>query len=298
MKRIAVFCLLFCIACQLFPDFADVMVESDALNRQGSYQQEKDMLLSTLGTGITKSQEAEVYWRLSRLSMLFGDRADERNEPKSALYDFFQEGEDYGRKAMALDPDNHLGYFWTASNVGRWAQVNMGIRALRKSRIVRDLLAESIEKNSEYALAYFALAQMYKFVPGKPISFGSVDSAVSLARRGVDLYYERLRADGEEDHYYGYEIELALNLQKRDWDLAKRRQEQPEKSRRYQNADSVLEKNVYYEGIVEIEPLSDRDEAEAILRRIIESLNNVRDKTDYQESVLRRSLQIIESWEN
>lgn len=298
MRKCVIFCLLFLyVGGRLFSDFMSVLDESDALNREGRYELETDVLLSSLETDLTSTQKAEVYWRLSRTAMLRGGEAQQQGEPKTALYAIFEEGEAFGLKAITADPNNHLGYFWAANNVGRWLQVNMGLKALKKARVVRDLYAESIERNPEYALTYFAISQMYAQVPGKPISFGSIDYAVSLARKAVDIHMDSVASEPGQDRFYGYEIELARVLYKRGWSSEKRLGKQGRKERNFDQGDGAFEKNMFYEGTVVLEPVPDRIEARAILHRIIEEIEVAQAPTEYQKAVLGRVAELLERWD-
>ena len=297
MNRLVFFCLLFLsVIGRTDADFLSLLDESEALNREGRYEQEKELLLSSLETDLTSIQEAEVYWRLSRAALIRGGKAQQRGEPKMVLYAIFEEGEAFGRKAINVDPTNHLGYFWAASNVGRWAQVNLGLKALRKARIVRDLLAESIDRNPEYALSYFAITQMYSLVPGRPVSFGSIDYAVSLARKAADLHDDQFVQGLAQNRFYGYEIELARVLNKREWSAEKRLNRQGKKERSYDQGESAFDRNLHYEGTVALEPLSDREEARAILHRIMEAIAGMQTRSEYQESVLSRVTELLERW--
>jgi tetratricopeptide (TPR) repeat protein len=178
---------------------------------------------------------------------------------------------DYGDQAIETDPSNNLGYYWKASNLGRWGETRGILSSLRQAGPMRDLLEQSIQRDPDHAESYYVLGLLYARVPGGLISFGNTDYAVSLGRKAVDLHLADVRA-GEEELYYPIRFELASHLIDRDWNRRKRGREQASKRREHGRADGILEQSFYYEGTVDIPPVDDEEEARRILEDVIDEL--------------------------
>lgn len=246
---------------------ADELYEDDQLQASVS---ELEAALSDAGSG---AERAEVYWRLSRATLGLGEDLEDAGADTDRILETYTEGEEYGRSAIEADPSNHLGYYWTSANIGKWGQTRGILNSLIKAGPMRDLLAEAIERDPEHADSYYVLGQLYAQVPGL-MSFGNDNYAVSLGRKSVDLKQEQSRQDPEEEFNEDFRIQLASHLIERDWNARKRRREQSGKAEQYRNTSNLLEKNFHYEGVVDIPDMSDVDEAEELLRTAISELES------------------------
>jgi hypothetical protein len=136
---------------------------------------------------------------------------------------------------------------------------------------MRDLLEQSIERDPEHAQSYYVLGLLYARVPGGFISFGNKDYAVSLGRKARALHTQEV-ASGEEELYYPIPIELASHLIDRGWNARKRAREQDSKDDERRNANGVLERSFYYEATVDLDRMSDQEEAREILEEVVSEL--------------------------
>jgi tetratricopeptide (TPR) repeat protein len=288
--------ILMTTALTAFADFKEQLYKADLLDLQGRYTEEKELLLSLRSQAADNVQKAEVYWRLSRTCLQFGDEKKLEGASAQALLPLFEEGIRYADTAIQLNPDNAQGYFWKASNSGLWGQTKGILESLQKAEEMKEMLFVAMAYDPGYSGSYYVLAQLYDQVPGWPVSFGNIDFAVSLARKAIDVHKQDL-ADGTYDIvYYDFYIELAKYLWIRNWDARKRSREQENKRREYYNKSSTMEKYCYYEGVVEIKSVSDRQEAEQLLDWAISELEKINPKYPFQEKALDKAKKVKREW--
>ena len=137
-----------------------------------------------------------------------------------------------------------------------------------------------------------ALGQLYEQVPGS-ISFGNKDFAVSLGRKSLLLHEKELAMGMEEEIDYDYYTEMAKHLLARNWNVSKRLKAQKKKKGSYDQAKDTLERSFYYEGTVELKPLSDGEEALELLRWVIRGLEAVPDRSENQEKDLKEVRDVL-----
>ena len=272
MKRLCVLAVILVISTQgAFAQVSSLLEESDELYDAERYDRTVQVLERALSSASSDSQRAEVYWRLSRVQLGIGDELRDEEGDDDAAMEVYDRGMDYGDQAIDADASNNLGYYWKASNLGRWGETRGILSSLRQAGPMRDLLEQSIQRDPDHAESYYVLGLLYARVPGGLISFGNTDYAVSLGRKAVDLHLADVRA-GEEELYYPIRFELASHLIDRDWNRRKRGREQASKRREHERADGILEQSFYYEGTVDTPPVDDEEEARRILEDVIDEL--------------------------
>lgn len=266
--------------------------QADDLVDEDRPQEAISVLEDALSDANTGAERAEVYWRLARATLNYGDQRKDAGASDGELLPMFEQGEQYGIQAVQADPRNHLSYYWQSANVGKWGQTKGVLNSLFRAGDMRDLLSRAIEIEPEHADSYYVLGQLYAQVPGF-ISFGNDDYAVSLARRSVDLFEAQYATGEEEDFEYDFYIQLAGHMIERNWDSRKRSGEQSKKARSYRTADNELERGFFYEGTIEIPDMRDREEAEDLLRRMIDLLQDLPVRTDGQERNLTKARELL-----
>jgi tetratricopeptide (TPR) repeat protein len=274
---------------------ADIIEDAEKIHDSFDYINEKKFLLENLASAKTQSEKAEAYWRLSRVDLYLGDEAENKGVKKDDLLKYYEEGEKYADKAIGLFPKSCPALYWKASNIGRWGQVKGVLDSLGKAEPMQKLLIEALRINPDHADSYFVLGELYDEVPGWPIAFGNIDFAVSFARKSIALNEKEVEA-GSGKKMSSYYIKLAKHLWKRNWDANKRRTEQPGKKNNYDSKTSVFDKGSYFEGIVAIREITDRDEAKELTDAVIKELGGIvsRDKT--QNDNLKKANDLINSW--
>ncbi len=297
MRRSLACALVFLLpASVLLADIKDVVTQADSLHDQGKYAEAKALLLDAVAHSQDGAEQAELYWRVSRENIELGDLAEKAKKPQEEILGYFVEGEGYADKAIAANPGNDLGYFWKSANIGRWGQVKGVFNALGKATDIRDLLLKVLSLNPDRSDAYFVLGQLYRELPGWPISFGNTDWAVSLGRKAVDLN-AALVADGKEkDNSFDFKTELAKTLRQRNWTSSARQQGQYEKAHKYAAATAAFDKACYYEGSLELKDISDAQEAREIVRGVVDSMEKLPSLTAGQVKDLQHAKDLLARW--
>ena len=296
-KIFPVFVIIFFISTVwAFSDVQDIAVRADKLNEEEKYQEEKNLMLDSLEKVSGNSDMAELYWRLARATQNLGDEAEKDDSDPDMLLEIFEEGEGYASRAIELDPDNHLGYFWKSANIGRWGQVKGVLNALMKADEMRELLKTAVTLKPDHAVSFYVLGQLYEQVPGFPISFGNADHSVSLGRKAIDLHEEQYRNGTEKKLDYDYYNELAKQLYKRNWSNTRRKREHEKAADEYKTENGILEKGFYYEGTIKIKNIADREEARDLLERVITELKGITNRSKEQDDDLKEAKETIGSW--
>ncbi len=258
--------------------------QADLLHDEGRYAEALRVVLDAAALASSGVEKAELLWRASRDALEIGREAERSGAPASRVMEICLEGERYADESIEADPGNEHGYFWKSSNMGRRGQLKGVLKALSLLSPMRDLLATAVSLNPEFPDAYFVLGQMYREVPGWPLSFGNVDSAVSLGRKSVNL--------GKATEY-DLRLELALSLRKRNWDVAARQARQEDKRRRLLGVTGPLERAFLYEADVVLGNESDREEAERIVHSCIAEMEKLPRLSPPQTVILSKARNML-----
>jgi len=297
LQRVCFF-LLFTAAAAgtVFAGFKEKMYNADVLDIEGKYTAEKNFLEDLEKSTEKNKQVAEIYWRLSRTYLQFGEVSKRADKPRDQILALFERGIKYADMAIAKDSENALAYFWKAANEGRWGQVKGILESLEKANQAKDLLYTAISYDPMYPGGYYVLGQLYDQVPGWPIGYGNLNFAVSMARRAVAVNEINLKDGSYPYKYYDMYIELAKYLWKRNWDKGRRLREQVGMKKAYREKSSTLEKYCYYEGVVTLKPESDRQEAMQIMNQCIAELKKMPSLFPFQEKALKKAEKLLAQW--
>ncbi len=287
MKRLVVIVALFVLS--LPGAFAEpgLFAQSDHLSYSGHYRQSFDLLEAALPSASSDEQRAQIYWRLSRDTLDIGDQEKEHGASSESLLARYKEGESYADQAIAADPSSPEGYFWKAGNMGRWGQTRGIMASLSLADPIRKLVTRAAELHPSGGNPWFVLGQLYDQVPGFPLSFGNIVWAVSLGRKALDAREAQVAEGEKHDVPYAYYVQLARHLMKRNWSASQRANEQPGEATKYNSTDNIVEKNCYYEGVVSLPPVSDRQEARGLSRWVVAQLEAKPDRTPKENADLK-----------
>jgi tetratricopeptide (TPR) repeat protein len=278
-------------------DFQATLKRIDRLHEVEDYSQCEAVIQASLPQTKSGSEKAELYWRLARALLNLGDEAEGKGITGGKLLAYFEQGQAEAQKAIEADPKNPLGYYWKAVNIGRWGQIQGILNALSKAKSMRDLLQQAVAVDPEHADSYYVLGQLYELVPGFPLSFGNKDYAVSLGRKSVDLLTKEVKTGKRKEINYDFYTQLAHHLWKRNYTADRRKQEQPKKLDRYESITDPMEKNCYYEAVVVLKDMSDRDEALKLVNWTIGELLRLPARTGRQDIDLEEARAALESWQ-
>ncbi len=271
--------------------------KSDRLSNQGKNQKSIDLLKSELPKVSDSHLKAQIYWRLARDTFSIANLGGVRTGSDKQFLPLYEESKKYADEAISLDPKIGRAYYWKAAAVGKISQIKNLLRAFIKAPEVRNLLFKAGRLDPGDGEVWYVLAQLYSMIPGFPISFGNTVYAVSLGRKGLNARKQQV-ADGSEPNVpEDYHIQLAKELARRNWSKQEREQRQPEEAQKYASSTDPVEKNFYYEGVVKIPALSDREEAISIDRKVVERLNALSKRTPTEENDLRVARKDLKSWE-
>jgi tetratricopeptide (TPR) repeat protein len=278
-------------------DFQDILDRVDQLNEAEEYEQTKSLIESSMADAKSGAEKAELHWRLARAWLNLGDEAEDSGTAEEALLAYFESGEAEAQKAIEADPNNHLGYYWKSANIGRWGQVKGILNSLFKAKPMRELLQQAVAAEPEHADSYYVLGQLFEQVPGFPVSFGDKDYAVSLGRKSLDLHEQQVKAGIEDEINYDFYTEMAKHLWERNYSAARRGREQARKVSKYESTSDPMEKNFYYEAVVSLKDMSDREEARELINWVIRELQGLPGRTDSQNDDLKEAREVLESWQ-
>jgi hypothetical protein len=260
------------------------------------YAEARNLLTTAIADAPGGKERAELYWREARETLELGDAAEAGKKPQADILALFREGEGYADKAIAADPQNDQGYFWKSANMGRWGQVRGILDSLSKAGPMKDLLVQEIALNPDRGDPYFVLGQLFREVPGWPVSFGNIDAAVSQGRKAAEMLQAQVQAGTEKVLVYSFYNELAKSLYKRDWSAARRVSEQKAKTAKLATAGTPLEKGSLYEANADLQNMSDREEAEALVQFSVSELGKLADLTAPQAKDLQKARALLKGW--
>jgi len=277
-------------------DVSQVLTQADALHNEGAYADAVKLLLGAVPSAAGGQEQAQLYWRASRETMEMGDVAEKAGTSQDDLLAMFTQGEGYADKAIAADPHDDLGYYWKSANIGRWGQVKGILNSLFKAQPMKDLLVKELSLNPDRTDAYYVLGELYRELPGWPVSFGNVDAAVSFGRRAVDERQQQVHDGTEKELVYNFSTELAKSLYKRNWSSATRRAEQRNKSARLAAAATPVDKAALYEATVTLSDQSDRQEAKALVQWVVGQLEGAPSLTAPEKKDLGKAKDVLKGW--
>lgn len=296
MRSILTLLLLFLPLGFACADISEPAAQADALHDKGMYKEARQTLFDAASVAEGAAEQAELYWRESRETLELGDIAEQEKKPQADILALFVEGEGYADKAIAADAQNDLGYYWKSANIGRWGQVKGILNSLFKATPMRDLLVKELSINPDRTDPYYVLGQLYRELPGWPISFGNTDAAVSLGRKAVELRQAQFQAGKEKDLVYNFYNELAKTLYKRNWSKSMRTSEQKNKASKLASAGTPLEKGSLYEATLVLKDMSDREEAKELARSVVSELESLPSLTAPQAKDLQKAKDLLKGW--
>ena len=247
--------------------------QADALYWNDRLEDAEALLLQTLDTAGTATEKAEVLWRLSRVTLAMGDEREVLGASDDELFATYEKAEKYALDALALaELPNAIVY--KASSIGRWGETKGPLNALSKAKPMRDDFTYLIDSKgvTDNTISWYVLGQLYFQLPGWPISFGDLDTAISYTRKAIDTI-------PATNLYPGHFKALATMLWKRDLSASKRNSELKSMEKDWKKAagKSTLDQHAYYEGAngadakpfyspVALNKMSDRQEAGMLLQ--------------------------------
>ncbi|MFA5569832.1 MAG: hypothetical protein ACOX0W_07310 [Sphaerochaetaceae bacterium] len=252
-----------------------VIEQADRLYWADSYDQVVSLITGVLPTTYNSQEKSELLWRLSRATLAIGDEQKAQGANNATLFATFEQGQEYAEQAIEVYPLARA-YTYRASNIGRWGETKGPLNSLSKAKPMRDDLSYAIDTfyATDDTIAWYVLGQLYYKLPGRPLSFGNLDTAISYARMAVDTI-------PAERNYPGHYKALAEMLWKRGLSSAKRKTKINSLAKDWnKEKGSTVDRYSYYEGSlgvthvpmyspVALQDMSDQQEAAMILKYAI-----------------------------
>ncbi len=126
-------------------------------------------------------QNWEAYWRLARSLRWVGEKTEKNRLP------LFEEAKQMAERAVAIHPNSADAQYWLAACIGRWGEERGILQSLFAVKPMKAALDKVLEIDPDYARAYYVLSQLYRKVPGWPISIGNKKQALEAAATAVRL---------------------------------------------------------------------------------------------------------------
>lgn len=269
-KRLLVLCIVALVGSSFL-----LAYEADTLYKQDKLIEAKTELTRLLSGENRAKEQSEILWRLARVTLGIGDEEGALDAPKSRLFELYEEAQSFAESSIELFPSPE-GYQWKASSIGRWGETKGPLNSLVKAAPMRRDLEIVINEfhDLENTNVWYVLGQLYFQLPGKPLSFGNLDAAISYTRRAVDTI-------SSDDLYPGHYLALAKMLWKRNWSTSKRTSKIADMEKEFKKSAEALplDHYWYYEGAkghkaipfyspVALGAMSDRQEAIMVLQYI------------------------------
>ncbi|MBT3272178.1 MAG: hypothetical protein HN368_03410 [Spirochaetales bacterium] len=279
--------------------FGETLFEKiDRMHEEELHRENFTLIEDSIASTSNAIEKSELYWRLARTTLEIGDLLEQEGAGEGVMLDTFIEAEEYADEAISLNPNSYQGYYWKSANMGRWGETKGILNSLFKAKPMRNVLRQALEIYPEHPDSYYVLGIMYRKVPGRPISFGSSNRAVSLGRKAIDAHLVEFEAGEVNDIKLSYYMELARSIESRNWSASKRRKEKAGKAKDYRSETDTLEKNFEYEGVVDIPDMSDKDEAIEIMRWVISEFGKKSSLKNSEQVDLDEAREDLETWSN
>ncbi|MCF7933695.1 MAG: hypothetical protein K9M84_14250 [Spirochaetia bacterium] len=284
----------------VFADVSEIFSQADQLYEDEAYTTGFALLEENESLFSSKEEKAGYLWRMARFQLFIADDREREGASKSELLDLYDRGRDFAGDAVALFPSADA-YYWKSSNVGKWGETKGILDSLAKAKPMRTDLLKVIDFDPEYADAWYVFGRLYMLLPGWPISFGNGSYAVSFTRRSIDTYTG-------EDLKISYYQSLAETLWSRDSSDGELRKKFSSMASSYRKEKDLFDKMKYYEGSLgesfrpeyssmTIGQMSDREEAVAILRWVIDAYDRLPAPTRGETNSIEEVKELLASWD-
>ncbi len=272
--------------------------ELDLMHERDEHQSIVEQIDATLHRATRGRERAELYWRRARAELSISDlgRYTGAVSDDQAL-ELLEQAEDFAEQAIAEDPSLAQPYFWKAAAIAQRGQIRGVLNSLFMAGDVRDAALESLERNADLGEVHYLLGQLYRELPGRPLSFGNAAYSVSFGRKAVDLHEQRYNSADLPYRYYDYYTQLAKSLRARNWNSGRRTSRANTMRGAYQSAANNFERYSNYEATVDLRSETDRQEGKRILDWVISELEAKSSLTVRQRRSLEEARELAaERW--
>ena len=278
-------------------DPASQLEEIDRLDREDQQEAAISAARSLVRSLEGSRDQAEALWRLSRGIMKQTNLAQYQGLGDEDAISRYEEGAEYAQEAISIDSSIAEAYFWLAANQGSVGQTRGVLNSLFMASDLDELLHKTVRRDDDYPEPYFMLGTLYRELPGRPLSFGDDDAAVSFGRLAVALHEEEYRRGEDIVTFYDYYLELAMSLWERDWRENKRDREQDKKREEGGDVEGPVEEAALYEAEIRLSEESDREEALSLVREMEARLSAIANPSVRNRRDLEKARELLNDWE-
>lgn len=282
----------------LAPLFAlsETLAEIDRLHQDDQHDAVLQIIANTL-PGRSGAERGALLWREGRARMQiadFGHHDGDLSDGETIA--MLQETERLAQEASQLAPNAAEPWFWLGAAMGRRGQVQGVLNSLFMAGDVRDNAVEALNRREEFSEAFFLLGQVYRELPGRPLSFGNNDYAVSMARRAIVIHEAERAAGIAPNKSHDLYTQLGAALWKRNHNERQRRRAWDSAVRGWNSASTPLERGFYFEGSLPYSGGTDRAEARALVQQIERELQGIRNRSARQQRDLEKAQALLSDW--
>ncbi len=196
---------------------ADFLSDLERLHETDGHQEILERIDSELERVTDPTERAELLWRMTRAELTLADFGRWRGELSDReVIALLEEAASHSDRAISLAADLADPYFWKGATVGLRGQIRGVLNSLFMASDVRDYAERTLERNSDHAEAHYLLGQLYRELPGWPISFGDRERAVDYGRRAIGLHEDDYAEGRVTARYYDFYTQLAASLWRRN----------------------------------------------------------------------------------
>ncbi len=275
---------------------SETLAEIDRLHQDDHHDEVLQIIAETL-PGRSGRDRGALLWREGRARMQIADFGHHDGDLSDAeTITMLQETERMAQEATQLDPAAAEPWFWLGAAMGRRGQVQGVLNSLFMAGDVRDNAVEALNRREEFSEAFFLLGQVYRELPGRPLSFGNNDYAVSMARRAIVIHEAERAAGTAPNKSHDLYTQLGAALWKRNHNERQRRRAWDSAVRGWNNAGSPLERGFYFEGSLPYSTGPDRREARELVQQIERELSGIRNRSPRQQRDLENAQKLLRDW--
>lgn len=273
-----------------------VLAEIDSLHHDDNHEAVLRVIRRELPR-LSGRDRAQLLWRQGRARMQIADFGHH----DGALTDdqavaMLEETEALAREATQLAPELAEPWFWVGASMARRGQIRGVLNSLFMAGDVRDYAVEAINRREEFSEAFFLLGQFYRELPGRPLSFGNSDYAVSLARRAVAIHEAERAAGIAPAKSHDLYTQLGNALWQRNHNERRRQRAHDNAVSAWRTAGTPLERGFAFDGTIPLRRGTDRDEARTLVGLMVSELEAIRNRTPRQQRDLEKAQALLADW--
>jgi tetratricopeptide (TPR) repeat protein len=175
------------------PSLEELLKKADAHYSRRIDPRETDQAFAVLKQAdLAYPGTSSVLWRLARISHWKATRFP-KNDKKNRL-EWFEVGKAYAERATQANPNDADAFYWLAALIGEIGSARGILQSLFMVGPMKQALDQALAIDPNHASAHYVMSELYRQVPGPPISIGNRQKAVAEARLAVKL------APGDSSH--------------------------------------------------------------------------------------------------